>query len=92
MENLKVLKNEFLIINERINEIKLNYNYQNGFKSDDDFNNFVNENKDILEKVNLLREKIRELEWKLMTPEQQARAKEVERLVKIKTGQIKKED
>lgn len=91
MKELEKLKEEFNITQELINEIKKKYNFQKGF-SNDDFDKFLLENKSILEKAKFLRNQILQIEWELMTPEQQARAKEVEYLVKLKTGQIKKEE
>ncbi len=41
------------------------------------------------EKYYSIRSQIRQLEWDLMTPEQQARDLEVRRQIRLKTGQIK---
>lgn len=91
MKELEKLKEEFSITQELINEIKKKYNYREGF-SNDDFDKFILENKSILEKAKFLKDQIRQLEWDLMAPEEQARDLEVRKMIKLKTGQIKEDE
>lgn len=63
-----------------------------GFKTSEELDSYKKENEIIFNEYYSVYNEIRQLEWELMTPEQQARAKEVEYLIKLKTGQIKEED
>ncbi len=63
-----------------------------GFKTSEELDLYKKENEKVFNEYYTTYNQIRALEWDLMTPEQQARAKEVEYLVKLKTGQIKEEE
>ena len=84
MESKEDLIKRLKQINEELRPIVFK-----SFKTDKELDNYEKENQSIFNEYFDNQKQIRELEWELMTPEQQARAKEVEYLVKLKTGQIK---
>lgn len=87
MENLENKRKEYNHLKLKLDDLaKKKYGMDNyrGFPSEDKFNLYIKENKNDLENLKLLREQIRQLEWELMTPEEQAREEEVLRLMKEK--------
>lgn len=75
--------------NKKIKELKeqlaeLDPIVEKRFNSSKELKRHVEKYKDVYQKVHDLFEQIRQLEWELMTPEEQEREKEVLRLMKEK--------
>ncbi|WP_158961576.1 hypothetical protein [Myroides fluvii] len=87
MEELENKRKEYDRLKIKLDNVaKKKYGMDNygGFPSKEKFNLYIEENKNDLENLKLLREQIRQLEWDLMTPEEQEREKEVLRLMREK--------
>jgi len=84
METKEKLIQHLKIENDELKEIVFK-----SFDTMEELREYKKTNKQTFDKYFSNLDRIRQLEWELMTPEQQARAKEVAYLVKLKTGQIK---
>ncbi|MDE5438015.1 hypothetical protein KRE40_07830 [Elizabethkingia meningoseptica] len=84
------LKDKLEVLKKR--NIELSTKIFVDFNTSEELQKYRNENIDIFNEYQDNLEQIRELEWELMTPEQQARDIEVRRLIRLKTGQIKEDE
>ena len=83
-KELKKLKENYKLLKEEIDKIKLAYNYDEGFSNSNDFDSFVKDNKAKLKEANELLERIKSIEWELMSPEERKKIEEQRRLSKLK--------
>lgn len=85
MENLTYKLNNLKERKKELEEV-----VSKSFQTSEELERYYQKNKNYFDEYDSIFKEIHQIEWELMTPEQQARAKEVEYLVKLKTGQIKK--
>lgn len=85
-KRLQFLKEEREVLDKFLSEIKKRYNYDEGFPTSKDLNNYVTENNIKINQLNSIIKQIKELEWKLMTPEEKKRDEEVRQKIRAKTS------
>lgn len=85
-ESILTIEDKLIKIETQIDALKLNYNYKNGFNSKNDLDQFISDNKIILEEANNLRKQIKTMKWKLMTSDEQAKKIETVRKILTKSG------
>lgn len=86
-EQLIKIKNEYQNLKEKLDKIATKdygMDEHGGFPSISKFDLYIEKNKLNLEKLKSLREQIEQLEWKLMTPEEQKAEKELIEKMKLK--------
>ena len=84
MRELHDIKRAYDLLQKEIHELKLSYNYDNGFKKKEDLSKFIEENRDILEQSNNLKDQITQLEWELLSPAERAKKEQQRKLSKLK--------
>ena len=84
MRELHDIKRAYDLLQKEIHELKLSYNYDNGFKNKEDLSKFIEENRDILEQSNNLKDQILQLEWELLSPAERAEKEQQHKLSKLK--------
>lgn len=92
MESILILNERLKKIESEIDALKLNYNYNNGFKNKIDLQQFISDNKTILEEANILRKQVKTIKWELMTPDEKAHKIENIRKVLTKTSSKSQEE